>query len=103
MMYICAWQALGLPPVAEISSRMTDASVSEAPPPPYSSGTRAPEEAGLGEGGDELLGVGVGLEGAPVGAVEALAHLAHAGAQVVVLGSLGQVHPQFVSFINSKR
>ncbi len=41
MTYICAWHAVGLPPDAEISSRMTDASVSVAPPPPYSSGTRA--------------------------------------------------------------
>ncbi len=44
MMYIWAWQALGLPPLAETSSRMTDASVSVAPPPPYSSGTRAPRK-----------------------------------------------------------
>ena len=41
MTYICAWQADGLPPEALISSRMIEASVRVAPPPPYSSGMRA--------------------------------------------------------------
>ena len=44
MTYICAWHADGLPPDALISSRMIDASVRLAPPPPYSSGMSAPRK-----------------------------------------------------------
>jgi hypothetical protein len=41
MMYICAWQAPELPPERLTSSRMTDASVTPSPEPPYASGIRA--------------------------------------------------------------
>jgi hypothetical protein len=39
--YICAWQAPELQPLALISSRMTLAAVSPRPAPPYSSGMSA--------------------------------------------------------------
>ena len=39
--YIWAWQAAGLPPEAEISSRITAAALSGSPAPPYSSGISA--------------------------------------------------------------
>ena len=65
-MYICAWQAPELPPEALISSRMTLAAVSPRPAPPYSSGIRAASQPLLGQRGDELLGIAVGLEPAPV-------------------------------------
>ena len=42
--YIWAWQADGLPPDAEISSSTMAATVSGAPPPPYSSGIRVPSQ-----------------------------------------------------------
>ena len=41
MMYICAWQAPELAPDRLISSRITDASVTLSPPPPYSTGISA--------------------------------------------------------------
>ena len=44
MMYIWAWHADGLPPDAAISSSTTQAPRSGRPPPPYSSGMRAPSQ-----------------------------------------------------------
>ena len=41
MMYICAWQAPELAPERLISSRITEASVTPSPPPPYSAGISA--------------------------------------------------------------
>ena len=41
MMYICAWHAPELAPERLISSRMTEASVTLRPPPPYCSGISA--------------------------------------------------------------
>ncbi len=41
MMYICAWQAPEFAPDRLISSRMTEASVTLRPPPPYRSGMSA--------------------------------------------------------------
>ena len=40
-MYIWAWQAPEFAPERLISSRITDASVTDSPPPPYSSGISA--------------------------------------------------------------
>ena len=39
--YICAWQTPAFPPLRLTSSRITDASAIDAPPPPYSSGISA--------------------------------------------------------------
>ena len=41
MMYICAWHAPEFAPDRLISSRMTEASVTLSPPPPYCSGISA--------------------------------------------------------------
>ena len=57
MMYICAWHAPELAPERLISSRITDASVTLSPPPPYSVGNQRREPAGLGERLDERLGI----------------------------------------------
>ena len=47
MMYICAWQAPELPPERLTSSRMTEASVTPNPEPPYSSGISADSQPAL--------------------------------------------------------
>ena len=57
MMYICAWQAPELAPERLISSRMTEASVTLRPPPPYSLGNQRGQPAGLGQRLDECLGI----------------------------------------------
>ena len=46
----------------------------------------------LGERADELLRVAVGLEGAPVADAEAVAQLAHAGADVLEILREREVH-----------
>ena len=92
MMYICAWHAPELQPEALISSRMTLAAVSPSPAPPYSSGTSAASQPGLGQRDDELLGVAVGLERPPVLTGEVPAELAHRGADLGKLGCGLEVH-----------
>ena len=78
MMYICAWQAPELAPERLISSRMTDASVSVSPPPPYSSGISAASQPGLGQRGHERFGVlDTLVHTLPVVAAELRAQLAH--------------------------
>ncbi len=41
MLYICPWQQPAFPPERVISSMITEATVSERPEPPYSSGISA--------------------------------------------------------------
>ena len=55
MMYICAWHAPEFAPDRLISSRITDASVTPSPPPPYSVGNERREPTRLGERPDERL------------------------------------------------
>jgi hypothetical protein len=65
-------------------------------------GTRNAALARLGEGVDELLRVGFGFKATPVLAGVGLADLAHAGAKVVILGNISQLHRLFVSFIRNR-
>ena len=74
--YICAWQAAGLPPLAEIVSRITHAADEREPGAAVLLRDQRGEPAVLGERLHELVGVAVGLQAAPVRAVEALAQLA---------------------------
>ena len=90
-MYICAWQAPELQPEALISSRITLAAVSaEAGAAVFLRDERR-QPAGLGQRADELLGVAVGLERAPVLARKAGAELAHGRADLAQLGRLLEV------------
>ena len=91
-MYICAWQAPELPPEALISSRITLAAVMPSPAPPYSSGISAASQPVLGQRGDELLRVAVGLEPAPVLAGEAVAELPDRGPDLLQLVGEREVH-----------
>ena len=72
MMYICAWQAPELAPDRLISSRITDASVTPSPPPPYSVGNQRGKPARVSERAHEGLGIRVRLlDLNPVRAAEA--------------------------------
>ena len=69
-----------------ISSRMTDASVTPSPPPPYSSRNQRREPAGLGQRLDERLGIARALvQSLPVVAAEPGAQLAHGAAILLEL------------------
>ena len=59
------------------------------------------QEARVGQGSHELLGIAIRLKGAPVGAVESLDHLAHAAAKIAIVVALKKIHRMFVSFIKS--
>ena len=54
MMYICAWQAAPLQPVAWISSMITAAADRRQPAAAIFLGDQGGEKAGLGQRGDEL-------------------------------------------------
>ena len=74
MVYIWAWHAAECPPDLLISSMITLAWVRPRPRPPYSVGMSADEQAGAGEGVDELLRVAaveVGLAPVLVGELRA--------------------------------
>ena len=100
MMYICAWQAPALPPARLTSSRITDASPSPSPAPPYSSGISAASQPAFGERVDELLRVGVArVDVAPVLVGVARAQLPHALAQLL-RGDLRRAHAQPVRSVS---
>ena len=87
MMYICAWQAPELAPERLISSRMTDASVSVSPPPPYASGMSAASQPASVSAATKASGYADALVHAlPVVAAEPRAQLAHGDPILLMLG-----------------
>ena len=79
MMYICAWHAPELAPERLISSRITDASVSDKSAAAVLGRDERREPAGFGQRADELLRIrGDFVDSLPVAAVESRAQLADA-------------------------
>src|SRR6184192_4065737 len=92
IVYICAWALAALPPERLISSRMTAASATLSPDPPYSVGMSAASHPALVSASTNFSVLALAIDLTPVDVPEIGAELPHGGADVLAIRIVREVH-----------